>query len=292
MLQCVVLSIAQRNGSLGDEKMATVWDEIFTSAANKEAKKRYAIAFTPRSGSTMLGDILCRSEVLGLPKEWFNPALRRRLIETSGCRNLNQYYRHLKTVHNAGEVFGVELAWNHAELVFETANPNFFDDIDSWFFLRRRDYVAQGVSLHKALQSGVYHSIQEKNPRRQASYNGIQIMKMILRIFRQEAGFEGYFGKSGREVNPLWYEEITAQPPQQVLATFARTLALPPNTIAELESGSIESEHRKLSDAKSEVMVRRFREEYPEFIDYWDKNRGISTVREFIENNPQYDLKS
>lgn len=272
--------------------MATAWDEIFAFASKQEAKNRYAIAFTARSGSTMLGDILCKSEELGLPKEWFNSGNRRHLVATSGCRNLNQYYRYLKTVQKTGTVFGMELTWNHAELVFETENPNFFDDINTWFFLRRRDYVAQGVSLHKAMQSGIYHSIQDKDPVQAASYDGIKIMKIILRIFRQEAGFERYFKTRKMQANELWYEDITSQQPQQVLATFAQALALPVTTLNQLEEASVKSDHRKLSDHKSEEMIQQFHEEYPDFIAYWNQNRGVKLVRDFIKGHPQYGLKN
>jgi LPS sulfotransferase NodH len=140
--------------------MSTQWQEIFESITASEAKQKYCIAFTARSGSTWLGNLIHQTGILGIPQEWFNPGAAKNTVEASACRNIPQYYRYLKVARKNADVFAMELPWPQAQLVFDAGHPNLFDDIQHWFFLKWRDYVALVVSLYKAVGSGHFHSTQ------------------------------------------------------------------------------------------------------------------------------------
>ncbi len=273
--------------------MANPWANIFRTVNAREANKLYGIAFTPRSGSTYLGDVLSKSGCLGNPKEWFNPPLRQRMILESGCRDLKQYYRHVKSVHRTRKVFGVELTWHHLKLAMDFSGEDLFTDIQSWFFLRRRDYVAQGVSLHKAVESGVFHSTQAARgvrPKKQARYNGLQIAKHILRTMQQESALKHYFSKRGIQPIPLWYEEVVAIDPAELVNTFLSSLDLPLDSAHHLGPNELESGHTKLADRSNNDMIAQFREDHTEFLQYWDENRGNKFARAFVKEYPQYQL--
>lgn len=268
--------------------MSSAWDDILTAAREKAAKKRYCIAFIPRSSSTRLGEILSNSGLLGKPREWFNPALHRKTLIGNGFQNLGQYYQYLKTVHQSNNVFGAELAWPHMIHINDAGCADLFDDIETWFFLRRRDYVAQAVSMHCARETGIYHSVQKRDPIKTPVYDGLKIAHFTLRLFQQETGFKRYFQRRQLQPTSLWSEDLIGAEPVQVINTFCQTLGLSDHLEVPLDNDKLKSRHEKISGGLSADMIEQFRQEHPDFIDYWNAFRGEKTAKEFFVEYPQY----
>ncbi len=261
---------------------------MFRLAAEREADRLYAIAFTPRSGSTLLADILSRSELVGNPREWFNPALRQRLVINSASRDLEQYYRYLKTNFRSRRVFGVELAWAHLRLLQTSGAPHLLDDIKHWSFLRRRDLTAQAVSLYKAQCSGTYHSIQGVSPALDVAYDAHAIASWILRLVQQEFGFLRFFDDRNLNVRELWYEELSKEPPTHIVRQWCQAIDLHPDIYAKIDESVLATEHRKLADARSGEMIEQFRAEHAGLLDYWGQYRGRHSVAQFLRTFPGY----
>ena len=188
--------------------MPSKWDQVFASVPAAEAQRRYCIAFTARSGSSWLESLLTNSGILGIPQEWFNPGAAKNTVTRSGSQDLQEYYRYLKRIKRTGDVFGLELTWPQAKMVFEAGYPTLFDDIQNWFYLRRRDYIAQGVSRYKAIQSGRFHSVQTDRPTVAVEYDGAGIADSILRILSTEFEFNVYFSSTG--LHPCPSTAVTA----------------------------------------------------------------------------------
>jgi len=254
--------------------MKSKWQNVFDGIRSGEATTMYCIVFTPRSGSTWLGDVLTRSKMLGIPKEWFNTEAAGETIRQSGCRDINQYYEYLKCVKTTQQVFGMEITWpQHRGVVEESRSDYFLSDIPHWFYLRRRDYVAQGVSLFKAINSGVFHSVQTGKQAREVVYDGAEIENLVNRIMRQEYAWKGYFEGLDRTPHPLWYEDIVQTPPSRLVRDFAGKIDI---DIAENDpdTANITPALKKIGDTDSENMCLRFREDYANRISYWDEHRG------------------
>ena len=161
---------------LNYKKSASQWDDLFDVTFDKKEqeddekepfKKKYAIAFTPRSGSTWLGDVLLKTNRMGKPMEWFNasfPGLKKRIAEYQS-NSIEDYYCAIQNDKSSkNRVFGMEITWFQAQEVFNyIGNDTIFDDIEQWFWLRRKDFLAQGVSLFKAVESGKFHSVDKKD---------------------------------------------------------------------------------------------------------------------------------
>jgi len=270
--------------------MRTQWHDVFEAIAAGEAKHKYCIAFTARSGSTWLGNLIQRSGILGIPKEWFNPDAAQNTVQASACRDLPQYYQYLKSARKNADVFGMELTWPQAQLVFNSGYPKLFNDIQHWFYLRRKDYVAQGVSLYKAVQSGHFHSTQNGSEEEIVSYDGEMIAAYTLRILATEFNYETFFGRRRIKPEVLWYEELISSTGEAVLKRFIDVLQLPESAYKHVNLGAPKSKFKKVGNEQNELMASQFNREHAEFVAYWDQHRGKCSVEAFLKEYPQYTV--
>lgn len=270
--------------------MTQTWKSLLANVPTKEASYRYCIAFTARSGSTWLESLLSKTRGLGLPQEWFNPGAAGRTFQRSGCVDLPEYYSYLKRVMGRRDVFGLEMTWPQARMVLELTHPDFFADIDHWFYLRRRDYVAQGVSLYKAVTTGRFHSVSTGEETVNAAYDGREIASWILRLLDTEHGFNAFFDARGLEPRRLWYEELITRPPQEVVGEFADALRLPPGARKQMRLNDLVSDFNKVGDEVNRDMADRFRVEHAPLVAYWDEHREGGIVNRFLKEYPGYTV--
>lgn len=270
--------------------MSTQWQEIFEGITASEAKQKYCIAFTARSGSTWLENLIHQTGFLGIPQEWFNPDAARNTVNVSTCRDLPQYYQYLKIARKNADVFAMQLTWPQAQLVFNAGYPNLFDDIQHWFYLRRLDYVAQGVSLDKAVRSGHFHSTQKDREKKVVSYDEKMIITHTLRILAHEFMYETFFNRRRIKPETLWYEELVSYTTQAVLIRFIEALQLPKSAYEHINLGTVKSRFEKVGDEQNESMINQFKREHPEFVSYWDQYRGERSVEAFLGEYPRYAI--
>ncbi len=265
--------------------MSNRWKEAFDAirASTKGPDQRYFIAFTARSGSTWLCNLLSNTGVLGSPEEWFNPNAVHKVLQQSGCTNIPAFYHYLQLNQSPGGVFGSEITWQQLAQVFKLAPRNLFDDVDHWFFLRRRDYVAQAVSLFKAERSGLFHSVQHKRVPQPVVYDGQAIANAAMRSLSSETRFCEYFARQNILSTELWYEDLTSAPPADVVRLFSDTLGLGDAALDGLPDSAFKSRHSKIGDSQNDEMIVRFREENPAFIEYWDRNREQKTRADYVQ---------
>ncbi len=263
------------------------WDELFQAAREAQADRLYAIAFTPRSGSTRLAQILENSGVLGNPREWFNPSLRRTQVIRSASHNLREYYRFIKTTHRTRRVFGVELTWAHLRQLQAAGEPQLLADVPHWFFLRRRDFLAQSVSLARARASGHYHSIQQGHAP-VPEYSPQLILRCLLEIQQQEFALQKYFNAAQISPTELWYEDLSVSEPLALVHQFCDVLQLHPKVVAKVDAEALESRHRKLAGAQSKACGERFADEHADVLAWWQTHRGTRGRGKFFKAFPQY----
>jgi len=267
--------------------MPDIWKDAFATNPIEPAATVYCIAFTPRSGSTWLGDILHKTGALGDPKEWFNPQSARHAIKQSGCHDIHEYYRYLRTVKQQRGVFGFEIAYQHLALLRKEGYSSLFADINHWFFLRRRDYIAQAVSLHRASRTGIFHSNQQQEKSYpQVDYDNQQIANFALKVVFSEFRFKKYFSDNMLATTDIWYEDFLSMPATEIPNVFRRQLGQAVDHSG--EQAGHDSDFQKTSDESSSSMISRFREQNPAFVNYWDKHRGLRGVTRFLARHPSY----
>jgi len=268
--------------------MSNSWSDIFAALPQGEAAIRYGIAFTPRSGSTWLGDVLSRSGLLGMPREYFNPEAAGPTLTSSACTNFPDYYQYLKIVKQANGVFGFEVNWPRLNSIIGENHWPLFEDINAWFFLRREDFVAQAVSLFKAIQSGVFHSHDGKKARQPVVYDGGKIAEAVFTLMNSEYQLSQHFKEFGITPVELWYEHIVPLAPVDVVKLFAERLQITLGADDVQRLAAMTPKLKKIGDSTNTELADRFRGEHRELVDYWQEARGTETCRSFRSQRAQY----
>lgn len=161
----------------------------------------YAIATTPRTGSTYLCELL-REAGLGEPDEWLH-AGRARTWTT---------LEELRALRSPGGIFGTKLFWEHRE---DGAIVDFDDLVPvdgGWIFLRRRDTHSQARSYLTALSRDDWIDI--KVPYEE--FPPELVTRTEARLRRQVADWERWFRR--KRIRPLRvvFESLITNPEREV----------------------------------------------------------------------------
>lgn len=230
------------------------------------AERRYAIFFTPRSGSSRLTALASGTATLGQPGEVFNPALLPGIARALSAGSMAEYVALLCRKRNAQGTFGCQIT--HDQLTASFDGPRAFLDLVApthvaW--LVREDIVAQAVSLSRKLQTRLAHSVGA-SPARQTeaearfAYDARQIARALSHIARQERLTERLLRRHRLRPLRLSYERTIAAGPEATLAALARHLGLPPPSCA------ASAGHEKLAGTKALDFAARFRAEHPRLV--------------------------
>lgn len=257
------------------------WEEVFARISKRPRPKTYGIAFTPRSGSTWISDVVRQSRALGSPGEYFNINAAFDSISLAACTSLEDYYAWLSRVRQTTGVFGFEISWPWLDLLEKEGKLSLLQGVDYWFLLRRRDFVLQAVSLYLASSSGVFHlrdegeqGAQQRVESADVEYDADAIAESVLQVMHGEFYLNRYFKALDKEPQPLWYEDLIEQGPQDFLYRFAQqiSVALSPGDHERIDA--IQPSLRKSGGERNGEFAARFRQERPEFIAHWDEYRG------------------
>lgn len=215
----------------------------------------YLVCSTQRSGSTLLCELLRATEVAGVPDEYFerlretglprqpqqyfnDPSVRdiaERLTPTVPGQpeqpgEFEPWFRYaLQRGTTTNGVFGAKMMWNYldefklrmAELP-GLGDLSFNERLDVVFprlkviFMRRRDKVAQAVSLWKAIQTQQWRTESESDSEQVEAddtsgieYDYRAIEYLLNELHRWDARWEEWFHATGREPIRVFYDEFT-----------------------------------------------------------------------------------
>jgi trehalose 2-sulfotransferase len=215
----------------------------------------YLVCATQRSGSTLLCELLRATDVAGAPDEYFerlretglarqprqyfaDPSARdiaARLTPTVPGQpeqpgEFEHWFRYvLQRGTTLNGVFGAKMMWNYlddfklrmAELP-GLGDLSFNERLDAVFpglkviFMRRRDKVAQAVSLWRAIQTQQWRTESESDadqaeadaaPGVEYDYRAIE--HLLNELHRWDARWEDWFHATGREPIRVFYDEFT-----------------------------------------------------------------------------------
>jgi len=237
---------------------------------------RYAICMTPRSGSTYLAHLLKNTKHFGFPEEWLSISHSEKEARSIGAIDLETYLRRV-FANNASPngVSGIEISiahWLDAKQIKHA--DKFLNRGMKYFYLRRRNIVRQGISMHIAHQSGVLHSYQlndeAQTVREAVIYDTHAIRQFIKMIHDEELRWEHEFGALGIEPDRLYYEEII-QRPERVLRRFAHMLGLPETPLPPKDVAI-----KKMSDERTDEWETRYRKEDAAYL------TGLTHHRPFV----------
>jgi len=239
------------------------WSRLFANVNDPEKRQqlldkpapqvKYIMAFTPRSGSSYLCDVMKRNKVFGRPDEYlslnFAPDLLRHAPGKSGEEYLDLILRHTTQWGAAG----LKASWFHfRDFLPQLAPDRNFSDF-KFIYLTRRSLADQAVSLYRATETNVFHTNikhgEEKlDALKKLRYDYDKIDRWFQHIDTQERGWQHFFNKHNIFPLTLTYEEIEADV-ARVAKRAATFLALP--HLDRLKQVSTESVFTKLAERRS-----------------------------------------
>jgi len=226
-------------------------------ASKNKSSLNYAICMTPRSGSTLLTNMLQQTGLLGYPNEWFNPDSIPKWIEKFNAKNIMEYVDCLRRYHTSyNGIFGCELPYFHMKMLFELLTiQQVFDKEPIWFYLRRKNIVLQGISLYRSVESGYFHSVQEENQSKQKfnniSYNEEKIKHWTNHILEIEQKFDLFFKDNSISPIHIYYEDIIDNK-QNTINLFLNVMRVTKKFTYE------EDKIHKISDEKNKIWYEIF----------------------------------
>jgi LPS sulfotransferase NodH len=245
--------------------------------------RTYIICGTPRSGSTLVCEMLAASGVAGRPNSYFRPqdiawwaeqwgvptvdgietpefdgaylsAMRREAEAVTGVVGLRIMYSSLVEARKR-----LNRAAGGDRSVVEALEAAFGEIL--YLHLSRGDKLGQAVSLARAEQTGLWHlradgSVLEGGDQpAEAHYDGVRIATILDELERDDAAWDDYFRVHALKPLRLTYEGVTAGP-QRALGQILAALGLDP-AIAETQPIPT----AKMADGISAAWVARFRSE-------------------------------
>jgi LPS sulfotransferase NodH len=188
---------------LGRKLSTYIWDARSQELA--APWKKYVILFTPRSGSTVLSEYVAATQKMGYPLEYFVEWIAQAigLLRVDAEQPLLQFIQQVFQSPNG--VFGLELEWDRLQQEIHS-----FEDFRGWsvFYLTRRDKVMQAISLRRAVEGSVWHSLSQ--PCTEPAYDRAAIVSYINRLLLWERYFEKLFIKLRIDPYRIYYEDIQA----------------------------------------------------------------------------------
>ena len=221
---------------------------------------KYVIFFTPRSGSSWLTQMLVDTNLLGKPLEWFNPSHIEENMASLAVNSIDGYLTKIIDTESTNGIFGIELTSIHFEkyLGNEIFLEHFKNDT-KYIFLYRHDVIAQAVSLWKAVESNLFHSV-EGGKQKDLEFAPEKIKQWTRHILEQEEKLNQIFATLGIKPIKISYEYLVSNPEAAISLIAsnlidARKISLP----------NSENSYKKLANNNSNTLVSRFYRENHKF---------------------------
>jgi LPS sulfotransferase NodH len=241
----------------------------------------YIICATPRSGSTLLCDLLASTGVAGKPHSYFRNEDASYWAELWGVPRPHQLGNaeferaYLAAMIREGTAetgtFGLRMMWSSiadASKRLDTMEGNQADvaarfaeafGTTLYIHLSRQDKLAQAVSLIRAEQSGLWHRAadgterQRTAPPRTPIYDADRIAELLNELQIDDAAWTDFFSMRGIDPLRLTYEALAANP-KKALKEILSALGRDPKA-----SERMVVQTSKLADADSSAWADRYR---------------------------------
>ena len=246
---------------MGEEQVAKLGEAMPLRQAGslRAPEKILFILFASRAGSSYAGRLLANTPHFRYVAEAFKPIHLEEVRRREGFAWDDEAAQWMIDNWGSERAFGMKAGF---KVLAGAAHLGFLPDVverAQFVLLRRRDRIAQAVSLFKGNISGRMHSVQKGGREVSADeYDAEAIAHNVAHIARNERYFEEIVGRLGKEAPTLYYEDICAAP-RAFVERICRLLDLPPP--AEFSS---EVDLEVMRDDVSREWIERFREEHPE----------------------------
>jgi trehalose 2-sulfotransferase len=189
---------------------------VFEFEERVEPRVSYMICSQPRSGSSLLCEMLANTLHAGMPAEYLRADRVAMLKRRWAVETFDGYLRALterKTSPNG--VFGLKVHWGqYVEVVDERDPASLFAGVAPamrFISVRREDHVRQAVSWVRALQTGSWSTVlgPEQAP---PVFDPDDIERKIGRLEKEEAAWERLFERHAITPHQVTYEQLAEAP--------------------------------------------------------------------------------
>lgn len=192
------------------------------SPGQTENERNYLIIFTPRSGSTWLTELLQSNKTFGNPEEWFNPDFIPANAKKLHVNNFHDYVVAIKSGERSksSEIFGAEITPFQLQLASQLVDffSLFPTHTTKYFYLRRKNILAQAISLYHATETGQFHTITTERPQlRTAQYDALRISYWLDHLLEQEHLIERLLRTERVSPTPIYYETMMSMLPRRTV---------------------------------------------------------------------------
>lgn len=217
---------ALRGQTLHLGHLRNVFDTLVIPGDVRMHRPFFLLAFTNRSGSTYLGRLLASAPDLYGFREDLNHTIVARRVRESGLGNLSSYLAHivgLQSKHGAG--FGLKASAEQLRLVHMTRMDRAFEGTRV-IRIRRRDRVAQAVSLWTAWQTRQWTSLQTTR-HSSLHYDYRALRRALQSVQEAESALDLVLSVLPYKVFTVEYEALCDDPAAEI-ASLREKLGLPP----------------------------------------------------------------
>jgi LPS sulfotransferase NodH len=230
------------------------FDRLLFEFDRMEPHASFLVCSIPRSGSSLLCELLAGTGLAGVPAEFFHPNKMAALQGRWGVDELDDYLRELlarKTSPNG--VFGTKAHWAQYRALFGESDPRTVFPGLRLVFITRRDRLRQAVSWVRAQQTLKWATAESPRVERPEAYDYDHIAQKLRRIDREEKVWESLFSRYGIEPYRVVYEDFVEEQERTVRAVLDQLgvaapadLHLPPPVLA------------RQADQRSDEWVERY----------------------------------
>jgi LPS sulfotransferase NodH len=228
-------------------------------------ERTFFVCSTPRTGSTMLGNTLAETGLVGRAGEYFGEAFRRKIVPGLTRRGFDDYLVACARHARGTGTLGVKLHWDQVDVFVHLLRlrrglrgATDADVIDAVFpaprhvWLTREDTLAQAVSWWRSMGSGKWTDGRAVTGEPVFDTDGIAGRER--RIEEHTEAWRRWFEQNGIEPLALTYEQLAADPTATIRETLAFLgVAAPPDL-------TIEPTTERQADELNEDWIRRYRE--------------------------------
>lgn len=217
-----------------------------------EPVQRVLIMSVPRSGSTLLTDLLNQAGVGRGTKEFFHPSEANRLSITGQSALLQLRKIALVNTHANGR-FLCKIHYNQFVAIFKNAERHaeiWLNYFNAFIFTRRRNHLAQAISEYFALKSNNWHTttddqIGEKNSYVYQASDLEPLTEILARQMQEEDGWIRTLEQMNRSATTVFYEDLIKSP-DETMTRVLSDLNIVPNA-----DWATNLRYKKISDSES-----------------------------------------
>ncbi|MEW9922076.1 Stf0 family sulfotransferase [Marimonas sp. MJW-29] len=246
----------------------------------------YVICSNPRSGTTLLCDMLARTGVAGRPDSFFREKSLQEWCDDWGITGpadpqdpefTKRYFDAMRKegrgdtpvfgMRVMGPDLGLACAWLDRAHPGQPSAPAGFDAAfgpTRFVHLSRADKLAEAVSYLRAEQTGFWHqrpdgsALEHLEPTQPEGFDAAAIHARKLELAGYDAAWEAWFAAEGITPLRITYEAL-AENPNGVLALVLAFIGQDPALASGVAPGV-----RKLANATSAAWIARYRSLYPD----------------------------